>query len=221
VLSAGAGIRPGKNRRPPDGVDIPSSNNRRFPHRQELRRRLQGFDDPLGQLIDCEEGSEDCGFVSVHHLADQSGIRRDDQAGRARRFKHRPGHGPSASRHCSVAPLSPAEVILIPPSTCRCRFGQGNCKWLAGAAQFQRRAAPLRRERDRSPALYQSPYLLIPASGPAARWKPSWWWRSAVLGRLLEELPGLWAQIDSAQVDCRREGHEGPGSQLRGPAAPR
>jgi hypothetical protein len=58
--------------------------------------------------------------------------------------------------------------------------------------------------------------MLTPVAGPAARWKPCWW-RTAVLGRPLEELLDLWAQTDWAQVDCRLQGHERPGSRLSAP----
>ena len=59
--------------------------------------------------------------------------------------------------------------------------------------------------------------LLTPVAGPAARWKP-WWWRTAALGRPLEELLDLWAQTDWAQADCRVQGHERPGLRLSVPA---
>ena len=65
---------------------------------------------------------------------------------------------------------------------------------------------------------------LTPVFELAGRWKP---WRTAVLARPLEELPDLWAETDWArvdcwaQVDCRLEGHEFPGSRLCAPGAVR
>ena len=53
-------------------------------------------------------------------------------------------HWPRKPLHAEVAGnILTASQILILPSTVRCRRGQGNCKWLAGVAQFQCWAAPL------------------------------------------------------------------------------
>ena len=76
------------------------------------------------------------------------------QAGRNRSAtKHERDTGPLASRHRSVAPLSPEEVILIPPITVHCRCGQGNCKWLAGAAHYPQHPQPAPPPRDPSERL--------------------------------------------------------------------
>jgi hypothetical protein len=75
--------------------------------------------------------------------------------------------------------------------------------------------------RDRSPAPYLNNNICFtPVAGPAARWKP-WWWRTAALGRPLEELLDLWAQTDWARVDCRLKGHERPGLRLSAHGAAR
>jgi hypothetical protein len=74
--------------------------------------------------------------------------------------------------------------------------------------------------KPRAPISTQIISALTPLAGPAARWKP-WWWRTAALGRPLEERPDLLAQTDLAPVDRRLEGHERPGLRLSAHSAAR